>query len=354
MGNDIVLKSLSESDYGIWRSMVAESPSGSVYALPEYLETLCAATGGRFSVLGAFRGGELVGGAPLYEETGPAGPFISSRLLLYYNGIVLKPLPTRYPSKATSKYLEVLSALAEKFSASTYARVILSHQGLVDARPFLKLGWTARPGYTYVVPIADTESAWGRIDQNLRRLVTRCSEAGATLTDDDDFESFFALHTQTHDRKGAPLYLPKDRFNEYFRTLKSIGLTRLYHARLPGGRSVAVQLVLLGPSGRSYTVCAGADAEHLNLGTTPWLRWEAFKALSGEGYHSNDLTDATLNEVTRFKSQLGGDLITNMIIQRPDSRSLRRQQAMQRTKYRVTQMAIGGVKKLLGRKAGSS
>jgi hypothetical protein len=325
-----------------------------VYTLPEYLDALCAATGGRFSLLGVYRGDELVGGLPLYEESGPAGPFISSRLLLYYNGIIVKPLSTKYPSKATSRYLDVLTALAERLSASTYARVILSHQGLMDARPFVKLGWTARPAYTYVVPIADPESAWGRIDQNLRRLVTRCSEAGATLTNDDDFESFYTLHMQTHDRKGAPLYLPKDRFDKYFRSLKSIGMARLYHVRLSGGRSVAAQLVLLGPSGRSYTVGAGADAEHLNLGTTPWLRWEAFKALSHEGYRTNDLTDATLNEVTRFKSQLGGDLVTNMVIQRPDSRSLLRQQAFQRIKYRVTQMTIGGIKKLLGRKAGSS
>ena len=353
MGNDTILRKLADSEFDLWRKLVAESPSGSVYSLPEYLSVLCEATGGRFSLLGVFRGDELVGGLPLYEESGPAGPIVSSRLLLYYNGIVLKPLSTRYPSKATSRYLDVLGSIGERLAASGYARIILSHQGQIDARPFLNHGWTARPGYTYVVPISDLEAAWGRVDQNLRRLVNRCSEAGATLSEDDDFDSFFRLHSQTHDRKGAPIYLPADRFGTYFRALKSKGIARLYQARLQNGQSVAAQIVLLGPSGRSYTVCAGADAEHLGTGTTPWLRWEVFKMLSRDGYQTNDLTDATLNEVTRFKSQLGGDLVTNIVIQRADSPALRRHLTIERAKYRVSQLAVGGVKKLLGRKAGA-
>ena len=221
MGSDILLRAINESEYTAWKGLLTESVQGSVYALPEYLDTLCRATGGRFSLLGVFRGDELVGGVPLYEETGPAGAFISSRLLLYYSGIVLKPLATRYPSKATSKYLEVLGMLAQMLSDSTYARIILTHPGLIDARPFIQRGWIARPGYTYVVPISDIESVWGRIDQNLRRLINRCGESGVTLTDDNDFDSFYALHAQTHDRKGA--YLPAERplFGIFQRTQNS-------------------------------------------------------------------------------------------------------------------------------------
>ena len=66
-------------------------------------------------------------------------------------------------------------------------------------------------------------------------------------------------------------------------------------------------------------MCAAADVEHLSMGSTPFLRWNSFEALSKLGYAANDLTDAGLNDVTRFKSQLGGDLVTNWVIARPET-----------------------------------
>lgn len=86
------------------------------------------------------------------------------------------------------------------------------------------------------------------------------------------------------------------------------GSGRFLTARLPDGTAVASQLVLTGTFAGSHTVCAGAAHEHLALGTTPFLRWKAFEKLSVLGYRWNDLTDASLNSVTRFKSQLGGEL----------------------------------------------
>ncbi len=349
MGSDVTCRKLNADETGSWQKLLAESPQGSVYANPAYLEILARATGGSYSLLGVFRGGELAAGLPLYEQPITGGRSMANRLLLYYSGIVLKPTATRYPSKTTSKYLESLDAIAEWLVAAKYARVILNHQGMIDARPFLVRQWTARPGYTYVVPIADLQAAWSRVDQNLRRLVDRCSQAGVTFSDDDDFESFFAMHQQTHERKGAPLYLPKEKFTQYFKDIKAAGIGRLYQARLADGRAVAGQIVLLGPAGRSYTVCAGADAEFLNIGTTPWLRWESFKVLSAAGYTSNDLTDAALNEVTRFKAQLGGDLVTNMIIQQPDCAELQREMRRLQNSGRLVAKVKSGVKRLVGR-----
>ena len=69
----------------------------------------------------------------------------------------------------------------------------------------------------------------------------------------------------------------------------------------------------------THTVTAAADPEFLGLGTTPFLRWKVCEGLAAEGYLGNDLTDASLNEVTRFKSQLGGELVTNLVLLRTDS-----------------------------------
>jgi hypothetical protein len=161
------------------------------------------------------------------------------------------------------------------------------------------------------------------MEQNLRRLVDRCTAQKVTVSEDDDFDAFFRLHSQVHDRKGADLYLPEKAFRGFFSRLRARGLARLYQARLPGGESVSAQLVLLGSHPVSHTACAATDAAHRRLGVTAFLRWEVFRRLADLGVAANDLTDAALNPVTHFKAQLGGDLRMGLWLEAPGSARFR-------------------------------
>lgn len=348
---DIIVAPLEERHFDKWSELVSTSEEGSVYSLPAYLEVLCRATGGRFQVLGAMRGEELVGGVATYEERHPYGDALTNRPLLYYNGVVLRSYDTRYPSEVVSRRIAAMYALAGHLSRTAHARVILHNRAVLDVRPFVAHGWTARPAYSYVVPIDDLRAAWDRVAQNLRRLITRAEQHGITVSDDEDFDAFFALHNQVHERKDAPLYLPKQAFQAYFAELHARGLCRLFLARMPDGRAVAGQLVLLGAHAVSHTVCAGSDAATMNLGTTPFLRWKAFERLSALGYRANDLTDAALNSVTRFKSQLGGTLVTNMVVVRPPALRYRVHQGWRQGRIRAQMLAMGAARRVLGRRS---
>lgn len=320
----LVTRVLSEPDYPEWNLLVARSAEGSIYSTPEYLDALCEAAGGSFRVLAVQRGDELLGGIALYERRSRSGAYVAPRLLLYYNGIVLRPYETRYPSQRTARQNEILGALADGLPGLGYGRITLRCRSpLTDVRVLLARGWTARPHYSYVVPLTDMDALRARMEQNLRRLVDRCSGQGLAVTEDDDFDSFFGLHEQVHERKGAKLYLPRVSFRRYFDRLRSQGLARLYHARLPDGVSVSTQLVLLGPHPVWHTVTAAADAEHLKLGATAFLRWNVFLRLSRSGALAIDLTDAALNPVTHFKAQLGGDLQMGLLLEGPESASFR-------------------------------
>jgi hypothetical protein len=340
MKPEVTVRTLGESDYEAWNDLVAKAPEGSIYSTPEYLAALCEATGGRFRIVAAQKGDEIVGGVALYEESGRWGTVVSPRLLLYYNGPVLRSYETKYPSQRTSRHLEALEALADALGTEPYARLRLkSRAALTDLRVLQQRGWHAWPTYTYVVPLDDLKAQRERVEQNLRRLIDRCGRQGIGFTDDDDFESFFAMHLQLHERKGAPLYLPKPVFEQWFRRLKAAGLARLFQARLPDGRSIAAQITLLGPHPVAHTVCAGADFEYLNLGASAYLRWRSFEALAELGYRGNDLTDASLNPVTHFKSQLGGELQVAFEIQRDDAATLRAAEIAKRTLRRARGLA---------------
>lgn len=319
MNPAIEVRELGCDDHPAWERMVANSPHGSIYATPTYLEVLCRATAGEFRILAAIRDEQILGGVPLYGEPSRLGTRVETRMLLYYNGFVLRAANGKHPSLRSALEVSPLAALEQALGKLRLARLSLkSRDAFHDARVFLDCGWQARPSYTYVVPLDDLGVLWDRMEQNLRRLVKRGERERLAFTDDDDFASFYRMHIETHRRKGAPLYPHESAFATWFHSLRSLGLCRLYHARLPDGRSIAAQLVLLGLHPVSHTVAAAANVDHLDLGANPFLRWRAFEDLARRGAVANDLTDASINAVTHFKSQLGGDLRVNLVLSRPD------------------------------------
>ncbi len=343
MSGELTTRILPDAEHGAWNDLVSGSPQGAPYASTAYLETLCAVAGGDFRVLVAEKGGEILGGCALYEQRRRWGTVVEPRLLLQYNGPVLRAPRSRYPSVNTAQEVKVLRALGEALVARPYARCVLkSRPALTDGRVFGGLGWSVQPTYTYVVPLEDLERQWGLVEQNLRRLIKRAEQNGLEFTEDTDFDSFYRLHLEVHRRKGAPLYLPEKAFRTYFERLQDRGLCRLFQARLPDGRAIASQLVLVGAHPVSHTVSASASAEHQKLGANPFLRWRAFEALAAGGSVANDLTDASLNPVTHFKSQLGGQLQTCLAAVTPWSRRARLGRLAERSARSVLAIARGG------------
>jgi hypothetical protein len=318
MGRKFEIKYLTEKEFDLWRRFVADSPDGCVYYTPEYLEVLCDAADARFQILAVLQKDEIAGGITLFERRHVAGPYVAPRLLLYYNGIALRDYESKYPSKRTGRQIEIQSLIRDELSKKNYARLMFRNRHTIyDARVFTGSGWRAEPAYTYVITLGDMDRLQSRIEQNLRRLIKRCEREGVRLTMDDDFESYFRLHQETHVRKGAPLYLPRAAYQKYFDRLREKDLCRLYHARLENGHAIASQLVLTGHA-VTQTVSAAADMNYLNMGGNAFLRWKVFQDLSEAGYAANDLTDAALNPVSHFKSQLGADLRLCWIFRRRD------------------------------------
>jgi len=325
---ELRVEALAPEEHEEWVSFVRSSAYGSAYSLPAYLEALAAAVGGTVRIVVARRGATIAGGIAALETTVPLGRVFAPRLLLYYNGFVVREYDTRYPSQRATRQNEVVAALADHLVAQGYARLeIRSRSPLDDVRPLLSSGWSASPSYTYVVPLDDLELLWSRVDQNLRRLVERARGLGLELVVDGDFDAFYDLHVATGERKDAPIYLPRTEFRQFYEQLNGHGLCTLYQARDADGTVVAGQLVLLGHP-VTHTVSAAADAERQKSGSNPFLRWSVFEHLAAQGYAANDLTDASLGSVARFKSQLGGDLAMSFVARRPSTVAYSAQRAV--------------------------
>ncbi len=321
---------LSSEDYPAWDTFVEKSSSGSIYATTRYLSALCEATNTRFRILAAFRGHELFGGVALYESTTRWGVAVSNRLLLYYNGMVLRDPLSKYPAERTSEHNATVTALADALEGGDWGRLTLHHRSpIYDLRVLQARGWLVTPTYSYIVPLTDLAQRFDLVDKNLRRLMRRAEDEHLTVTEDEDFDSFFALHAEVHRRKEAPLYLPHALFQSFFIRLRRDNLATLYQVRQSDGRAIAAQLVLLGGHPICHTVCAGSHPDGLKNGASALLRWKAFESLATRGYRGNDLTDATLNPVTKFKSELGGSLELTLVSTRPERGAFRLASALE-------------------------
>lgn len=317
MSQKISVRTIHETEYDQWSGFVATCASGSIYALPDYLEILCEATGGSYSILGIYREDALIGGCPVYLARSRYGIISAARPLLAYNGPVIKDhgIGHHRHSEQASALLALASCLRELDCVDIRLRI---RHPVTDMRPFQAAGWQVRPVYTYLVPLGDLEQTWQRTDRNFKRLVRRGQSVGLGQTDDDDFDSLYRMHEELHKRKGLPLYLGEFAFRRYFEKLRARHLCRLFIARLPNGEAIATQLVLIGPNPVCHNACAASAEKYMHLGSNPFLRWKSMEALNALGLQANDLTGASLdNGVARFKSQLGGELKINWAITRP-------------------------------------
>lgn len=342
---------LRPEEFAQWEEFVGRSADGCIYAEAGYLDALATVTGAGFHIVGVRRAGALVGGVALYEtHSALHGRHAGPRLLLYYHGPIFAPYEGAYPSQRTARDLEIRTALLDHLSSLRYDSVILKSRSTVqDVRTFMDRGWQASPSYTYVVPLTNLKEQWQRVDGNLRRLINRCTETDQlTFTDDEDFDSFFRLHALTLGRRKVPTYLPELAFRRFVERTRAAGLVRLQHARLPNGSAIASQLVLLGKHPVGHVACAGMDPAYSRLGATAFLRWRGFEALAALGYTGVDLTDAALNSVTHFKSQLGGTLETALVVRSPQSPRTRGTQAVERA-LRLPRAAAGRLRRALSR-----
>lgn len=324
MTEKLTVKYLEASEYERWDRFVDDSPHGGIHNQSYFLEALCRALGTHFRILAAFKHEELVGGAGLHYVRGRYGDMIQLRPLLYYNGFVIKAFESKYPSIMESRRAEVVNALLNEIEGGRYAFAEISNRSsLDDLRPFLQRGWQLFPRYTYVVPIGDLEKQWERVEQNLRRLISRCEREGIMFEPSDDADGFYSMYEATYHRKGVQPYIRREAFLELHEDLKAHNACRIYFAVMPGGRRAAGEIVLMSGHPVTHTWMAGSDPEFLRTGASAFLRWKAFEDLQKRGYKFNDLTDAMNDKVAKFKSQFGGRLEASFVLHKEISSQLK-------------------------------
>ena len=315
MSKSLTVKYLDSSEFEEWDKFVDRSENGSIYSKSYFLEALSQVYSAGYRILAVYKNDELMGGVGIYFNKTRYGDKVHIPPLLYYNGLVIKEFPTKYPSVLTYKQLDIVNAIIDELEGGNYASVDLSSRySFQDLRAFAWRGWKIWPRYTYVVPISDLNQQWNYVEQNVRRLINRCESENMSIVIDDDIETFIQLYQGTYQRKGLTSYINRDRFLKVYQTLKKHDACQIYYVSLPNGQRIATQVVLMTEHPVTHTWMAGSDPEFLKTGASAFLRWKVFEDLNRRGYAFNDLTDATIASVAKFKSQFGGNLEQSFVV----------------------------------------
>jgi hypothetical protein len=301
---------VTKEGYEDWRRVLSEAPEGSPYQLPEYLAALARGAGGQFKLVGVYdKGSKLIGGIGLFEPPTRGAPIATSRYMLYYNEPFVRKSESLVTARQESLRKKVLGCLLEFFETSGYRRVrFKSRCANSDFRPVINAGWSVKPVYSYVSDIRDSERQWQSMDRNARRQIQQAKRKKLIFTDTGRFSDFFDMHVRTHRRKGSPIYLPQQSFEEFVASIVGHDIARIFLISSSDGRPLASQLVLFGSGPVAHTLCAGSGDNIDGTGCNAYLRWRVTEWLASKGYRALDLTDAQNESVARFKSQLGADL----------------------------------------------
>ena len=331
------VREVSIDEYAVWKSVLESASEGSPYQLPEYLFALATATGANVKLLGAFgKSGDLEGGVGLYTTNSVLGDVATSRLMLYYNGPFVKQSKSSYPQKRESHRRNVLQAIESHLSQSALRSVRFKVRcASDDYRSFLANGWTARPVYSYVIPLDNIAHQWRLVDANVKRLVRRGQKEGLRLNVDGDFDSFYEMHVEMHNRKGSPIYFCKPVFRALVQSLTKHRIGRIFQVSSPSGDPLASQLVLYGSGKVAHMLSAAGFSSAQNTGCNAFLRWQVCEWLAAHSYDALDLTDAHNPSVARFKAQFGPCLQTGLEFNSPQSAMSRMMNLSQKFVSRV-------------------
>ena len=326
-GSKIYVRTLSEEEFDRWNTLVEDSPHGTVFHNTIWLSTCDKLFPGNYEIWGCYqsRDGELIGGCPLrVHKTGifkKASGFLW-RTMTFYNGVVIKTLPEQTKTRRVEAfYRRVIHSLTEAFEKEKicYAKLYNS-PGLVDVRPFVSAGWRSEVVYTYYLLLnkLNPEEAFSR---DIRRCISRASEAGMKLEKSKNAEEYFDLYKQMLLRQHSRSLSQVETLRRFLNTI----IPRIYKERLGemwllktnSGEAVSGEIILFD-SKRAYSWSAANNPVFFDSGAPSYLKLKLIEEYLGR-FVEIDLIGANTPSIAHFKAGFGPKLVPHYAVEKSSS-----------------------------------
>lgn len=321
---DYEIRYLNSEEYALWDDFIDQSEQGSIYSKSYWLQAISDITNQKFRILCILDNGYILGGIGFCVKKNILGEVINRPILTPYNGVIIKKSLTKYPSKITSDFFELVNPILNKIKNDKYAKVTLYNRTSInDIRIFVWNGWEAKIRYTYEIPIFDLSRLIPSLAHNIRKQIRKCEESAIQVSSYDDINTFYKLFKSSFDRQNISTPINKDDFIKLYTKLRAFSCCKMYFAHLNSGKPISARIELFTEDKMAHDWVAGADPDYLKTGATSYLLWKVIEDLSNKGYKYLDLNGANIKTIARFKSEFGGDLLPYYVTSRNYSKILR-------------------------------
>lgn len=303
-----------------WAELVENAATGTVFALPAFLEGLPF----RLGLWWVLKRDEPVAVVPLVETEDGRGTRAAPHVI-HGGPVIRRPPPEQGQAQAVSEAFRIVSAVVRDLTAAYRVIEFAAAPELVDLRPFAWVNHGREgpqavftPRWTTVLDLApfparEADSPLYRAAAKSRRQEIRYARAaGVTVEAGGEIGAFLELHSRTFARQG--LAVPEEEealLRGVLGSLEAAGRLRVFSARTAAGDLGSMALFGLC-GGRAWYLYGASDPELRDGHTGSLVLWDAFAALAAEGVTRVDLEGINSPARGYFKLSFGGRVVPYM------------------------------------------
>lgn len=295
-----------------------------VFHTADALSVLDRHSTGDLSLLGGYRGEQLVAMVPLFVRHVGGIRIVSSpppaMSVPQLGPIVMPTSPKRRKQeKVNREFTEgVLDAL-DVDSTRTLLRMIC-HAEYADPRPYRWAGLSVEPSFTYRLAVGDRspDELLKSFSQSLRREIRSGEELALTIETagveggERVFRETDARYAEQSQHFGVTWPYVED-------IIESLGeRCRVYVARDPDGEYLG-GIIALFSNDAAYYWLGGTRSTYDNVSVNSLLHWKIIRDVAEnppiDSIHEYDLVGANTERLCRYKSKFGADLVPYYVVE---------------------------------------
>lgn len=296
-----------------WDDFIIISPQYSIFSTSFWLEIITQSFGYEGYVLGCYKGGELVGGIPIFEKRTLEGKSAVYPLFTQYNGVHIREMESRYPYR-NEPHVHAIETLIAEYLEHHFDHVkIVNHPQLTDIRPFQWRHWDSVVRYTYLIHLDMEISS----SADIRRRSNIARKRGIQVECSADFDGFYNLLALTYHRQNVHTPLSRKNFLLMIQRLRTRNALVMYAAFDSGGSMLAANINILNGT-KVYYWMAATNPNTSASGANQLLIEETMSRLK-TNFRILDLVGGDIPSIAYYKSTFGGALVPHFQVSKVNS-----------------------------------
>lgn len=293
------VRTLDESEYGIWDRFSNESEQGTFYTSTTWIRAI-AGHYGKVRIVGVFSETETLGGC-IFVERRILKHFLegSHMPLTPYSGILLKKPSSSKLSKMESMRREIVTSLICYLDRIYSVVYIVNSPSFTDIRDFSWSGWDCRVKYTYRICTDNLKEIWAGFDNNLRRQIQKAKDDNIRIIEGDDFSHFYDLLESTYVRQDMEVPVTRDFLDDLNKDVIQAGKGVLFLS-IEKNQQLSAGALITWDNKRAYYVLGASDPKFLGSGAPSLLQWHIITFLHHRGL-PYDIVGANTPSIVRYK-----------------------------------------------------